>query len=299
MVRYNILIWILWLLVSDIELPDVNDPNYEIYQKHYMSVIDYDPMVFKESGKGIVVALIDSGIVYHEDFTFTYDESDVLGHGTFIASILGARTNNDLGMAGLTPKVTLISLPCFDEALETDVETVVACINEAIDKEVDIIHMSFTTSDDPILKEAVNKALDEGIILVASSGNDLSGEQKYPASYEGVVSVNAISVQPIGLVVGPSNLSNPNDDVVVSAPGDDILGFDLNDGYKLRSGTSYATAFVSGAAVIAKAYDSEITSFEFIELLKTSSKDYGQEGYDNTYGYGVLQIANMIKQMIQ
>lgn len=284
-------------MVSGVQLPEPNDPDYELYQKHYMHVIGYEPMIYKESGQGINVALIDSGIIYHEDFSSVNHDGDLLGHGTFIASILGAETNNHIGMVGLTPKVNLISIPCFDKNFETRVAVVVDCIEEAIDKDVDVINMSFVTSHTPELEVAVNKALEAGIILVASSGNDLSGEYQYPASYEGVVSVNAISIDPIGLVVRSSEMSNPNDQVTVSAPGYNILGFDLRDGYKLRNGTSYATAFVSGAAVLAKAHDSDMNSYEFIDVLKNSSRDYGEEGYDFVYGNGVLHIADMIKYL--
>lgn len=240
--------------------------------------------------------------LFAENFTTEnrQDVEDKAGHGTFIGGLLGAQNNNHIGIKGLTPNVGLLSFKCFDETLETDIETVITCIERAIDLKVDVLNLSFTTAlYSEELEAVLNKAMKQNIIVVAPSGNDLSGKKYYPAAFEGVISVNAVSVEPVSLKVSPAMLSNANNTVTLSAPGDRILSLSHVDrtDYKQRDGTSYATAYVSAAAIIAKQLMSDIDSLTFESLLKKSATDYGEKGYDAVYGHGLLNIEGMIKEV--
>lgn len=291
------------------ELMAFNDAEFLIYQAHIFKAIGYS----KEfDGAGVKVAIVDSGInMNHEDLNaeliqegYNYTSEDIgdvrdqTGHGTFIAGIIGAQENNSLGIVGLTPKVEIIPIKCFADDLDTDIDTVVRAIDKAIELKVDVINLSFTTEEySHALEAVIKKAINENIIIVASSGNDLSGKVYYPASFEQVVSVNSIRVEAVGMLIQTSSLSNSNDEVIVSAPGDDILSLShLDDsGYKLRSGSSYATAIVSSVAIMMKQKDSQINGDEFIELLKKSYKDNDDENLPIVSGYGIIHIENLIK----
>lgn len=289
-----------------------NDPDYNQYQKPYLMAIDYES-AYKAgvTGEGVTVAIIDSGIIAHEDLEESLilqgydatgsdnnDTTDYTGHGTFIAGVIGGTTNNNTGIVGLTPKVNILPIRCFDQALTTDVDTIVKAIYLAIESKVDVMNLSFTTKEDsPELRDAIDKALAENIIIVAPSGNDNTGELLFPAAYDGVVSVNSVNINPVGLKVSPGIKSNANTGVIVSAPGDNILSLSYTGGYKRRSGTSYATAIVSSVAVMAKQYDENLGGEEFIQLLIETSKDYGDEGYDSVYGYGLVNMKNIVEKL--
>lgn len=284
------------------------DPNFLIYQAYNFNAIAYSNQF---TGKGIKLAIIDSGINHnHEEFNkehlhqgYNYtsnDKNDLLdetGHGTFIAGMLGSRSNNEIGISGLTPDVELVVIKCFADALVTDIPTIIEGIEKAIDLNVDVINLSFCTEAYSLkLEEVIQRASDNDILLIAPSGNDNSGTQYYPASFEEVVSVNSIQVNPVGTRISESYIANANANVTIAAPGDDIMSIShlKNSEYKVRSGSSYATAFVTGAAVMLKECDRAIDNKTFIELLQISSTDYGESGYDEVYGYGLLNIAKLI-----
>jgi len=270
----------------------INDPLYMMYQYYILKSIGYSDTY---DGTGVKIGIVDSGInTEHEDIkaeNVTYainfasetpeDVTDKMGHGTFIAGLIGAQDNNEVGIVGLTPNVEMISLKCFDETLNTDIETVIKCIEKAIELKVDVLNLSFTTPTySEELKEVIARAIENQIIVVAPSGNDMSEKKYYPASFDDVISVNSIHVEPIGLAVSPSYISNPNKDVTVSAPGDNLLSISHKDlsGYKERSGSSYATAYVSALAVMAKQYTPTIDAESFENLLKETSAEYGSFG---------------------
>lgn len=292
-----------------------NDLEYINYQSHYLKLIGYETAYKLEyDGTGVTIAIVDSGITTaHEDldssnilkgYNYTTDNTedtvDRTGHGTFIAGIIGAKTDNNVGITGITPNVRIIPIKCFDTNLKTDINTVIRCIEKAIELNVDVINLSFCTPNNSTeLENVINKAIEQGIIIVASSGNDNTGEKMYPASYENVVSVNSINVSRIGLKVTESIKSNANDSVIVSAPGDDILSLSFTniDEYKQRSGSSYASALVSSIAIMVKQHDKTIDANKFIDLLKITSLDYGHKEYDNIYGYGVINVKNILSKL--
>lgn len=284
-----------------------NDKEYQ-YQQHYLNLIGYEYAYNNNyDGSDVTIAIIDSGIVAdHEDLNYDNilqgynyastnikDMVDRTGHGTFITGIIGAVTDNHRGIVGITPNVKILPLKCFDTSQNTNIRTVIKCMEKAIELDVDVINLSFYTEINvKEFQDIINKAIDKGIIIVAASGNDNSSKEYYPASYDNVVSVNSVSINKIGLEVEKSIKSNDNNKVTISAPGNEILSLSFTNQkeYRQSSGTSYATAVVSSLAVILKQNDKSITANEFIELLKITSTDYGAKGYDYTYGYGVVNF---------
>lgn len=140
------------------EVKEPNDPDYMNYQYHYLKAIGYDYVVIsKYNGQGVRLGIVDSGVNRHEDLdlsssfnltTSKVGDTDITGHGTFIAGLIAAKTNNDMGMVGLTPRVELISLKCFDDAMSTDIQSLVAAIEKAIDLDLDVINLSLTVEED-------------------------------------------------------------------------------------------------------------------------------------------------------
>ncbi|MBQ2679359.1 MAG: S8 family serine peptidase [Firmicutes bacterium] len=300
----------------ELESIDFNDPYLD--KQWYLDPIGIeDAWKNGYTGKGVKVAVIDSGVnLQHEDLVGanitgrnflgeeghqdTSDFVDDMGHGTLICGILAARQNNGLGVVGLTPDVSILALRCFSKEKNDDnmgsgtVDAVISAIGYAIEQDVDVINMSIggmgrsMAALEPVLKEATDK----GIILVAPAGNKGRKTLYYPAAFECVTGVAWTDK-----TGGISRYSQHNMSVYVSAPGTDIYGPDFKDvnGYRKDSGGSFAVPIVVAMAAMAKQKNPDIDTEGFRTLLRGSVTDKGEEGWDEYYGYGVVNIPEFVK----
>ena len=256
------------------------------------------------TGKGVVVAIVDSGL---SGSTMDIDSSrilpgkncvggtgvnDTIGHGTFIAGIIGATKDNHVGIAGIAPGVTIAPIKSYASS-ETDFAAQAAGIYAAVDEyHCDILNIS--AGDPEIVPEvqaAIEHALDEGVIVIAASGNSGDKELLYPASYDGVISVSSVDKD---LVI--SATSNRNERVFVAAPGVGVYSLGRLPGtVTLSSGTSFAAPVVAGVAALLKEAWPQMTPDDFREILKNSCKDLSTKGRDIYYGWGLVQAPDAIR----
>ena len=198
-----------------------------------------------------------------------HDLSDNHGHGSHIAGIIGAEAGNGRGIAGVAPKVSLMILKYFDPKVpKTDnLKNTIEAIKFATAKKVQIINYSGGGTDFSKEEfEAVKAAKEQGILFVAAAGNERSNSDEhkyYPADYglENIISVTAID--PKTEVLASSNYGVQTVDL--AAPGQNILSTLPNNAYGFMTGTSQATAFVSGAAVLILA---KRTNFDYQDVKK-------------------------------
>jgi thermitase len=185
-----------------------------------------------------------------------HDLSDNHGHGTHIAGIIGAEAGNGKGIAGISPQVSLMVLKYYDPKVSTDnLKNTIQAINYAVKMKANIINYSgggteFSKEE----KEAIEEARKNGILFVAAAGNERSNSdyhKYYPADYglSNIISVTA--VDPATEVLASSNYGVETVDI--AAPGQNILSCLPNNSYGYMTGTSQATAFVTGAAVLVMA----------------------------------------------
>ncbi len=198
--------------------------------------------------------------------TNTGDLTDNHGHGTHIAGIIGAEAGNNKGIAGISPKVSLMILKYFDpKAPNTDnLKNTVAAIRYAVEKGARIINYSgggteFSQDE----KNAIEEARKAGVLFVAAAGNERSNSDHhkyYPADYglSNIISVTAID--PSTEVLPSSNYGVETVDI--AAPGQNILSTLPNSAYGYMTGTSQATAFVTGAAVLVMAHYPDFSAEE-------------------------------------
>ena len=204
----------------------------------------------------VLVAVLDTGIdSSHEDlngqvvaeanFTDSPTPGDVHGHGTHIAGIIAAK-NNDIGIIGMAPDSRLLNAKVADDMGRCRASALAEGIVWAVDNGASVINISVeirgTSSE---LEKAIDYAWSEGSLVVAAAGNDGNDSPVYPAGYDNCVAVAATN-QDDGLAV----LSNHGDWVDVAAPGFGIYSTLPDDGYGLKTGTSFACAYVSGMAAL-------------------------------------------------
>ena len=224
------------------------------------------PSVAVETSKAekIRVALLDSGVDLDDDIECeeqedfidnTGEETNFLmgdsnGHGTAVAGIICARKSEDR-ICGMAANVELYSAKILDEQNEAPVERVVKAIQWAIEKKVNIIHMSFATTEySPELKKAVEDARQAGILLIAPAGNAGSADEDessvmYPAAWDSVISVGSTDD-----MNEKSAFSPTGEGLDIMAPGEKILSTGAFGGIIVEEGTSLAAAQVTGAASV-------------------------------------------------
>lgn len=251
-------------------------------------------------GTGVRIGIIDSGINSgHEDLQgaqiltgYNYlsestDTGDENGHGTFVAGVIAAQTDNGVGIAGIADGVEIVPLKAFAPGVETLVSHVVSAITDAYDVyDCDILNMSWgVMGDDPAIKDAIDYAADAGVILIAAVGNDGTSALYYPAAYENVIGVGAV-----GSNKSIASFSQYNNSVEIVAPGKGYLGLSGSDAYKTGNGTSYACPAVSAMAALMLQADPDLTAQELRALFADSAEDLGEEGKDEYFGYGLVTI---------
>ena len=196
------------------------------------------------------------------------------GHGTHISGIVGAVGGNGKGISGVSPKVSLMTLKYFDPKSlgSNNLENTVKAIHYAIENGAQIINYSGGGTDFSLKeKEAIVRAQKKGILFVAAAGNERSNSDQnkyYPADYDldNIISVTAID--PSKNILPSSNYGQITVDI--AAPGKQIYSTLPNGKYGPMTGTSQATAFVSGVAALIMAHNSDYDASKVAKYIKNT-----------------------------
>ncbi len=247
--------------------------------------------------KKIKVAVLDSGLDYDEDIPFAERKDflneeelhplyqDYTGHGTSVAGLICAKKSDDR-ITGLAANVELYAGRILDAQNKAPVERVIEGIEWAMEKKVNIIHMSYGTQEySEELEEVINEAYHQGILLVAAAGNSGTAAEdestvEYPAAWDSVISVGATNSDN-----KKTDISSSGAELDVVAPGDQILSSGAFGGVVVEEGTSVSAAQVTGlAAVLWGRYPDK--SNEFIKGLLVGSAN--AEAVDENCGNGIV-----------
>lgn len=265
------------------------------------------------TGTRVKVGVIDSGIAPHKELSvtggvstvsYTSSYTDDNGHGTFMAGIIAAKvdsgpdytdpdTKKTMSLMGIAPDVKLYAIKALDQEGEGTLEDVMEGIEWAIENRMDIINLSFTTRVDSwLLHSMVNRAYNQGILVVGAAGN--RGEVgstaepntvDYPAKYDSVIAVSAIDQNK-----QRGSFSAYGPEVEVAAPGDDIVSSWLNNRYAKASGTSQAAAHVTGVLALLRQQYPAWPAAKLRALLHHLAEDLGSPGRDAEFGYGLIRF---------
>lgn len=257
-----------------------------------------------EMKESVTVAVIDTGIdLGHPDLKNRYipgystlenspDFTDDVGHGTHVAGIIAADTNNGKGIAGVSgvSPVKILPIRALGKRGGTSL-SVAAGIERAIEAKVDVINMSLGGSGySQLLRKTIKKATDQGILVVVAAGNANTNTDNYfPAGFSECLTVAAVNEK-----IKPSSFSNYGSAVDLAAPGEQILSTVLDDQYEQYNGTSMATPFVSAAAALVKLTHPDWGTEEIRNSLETSARDIGSSGFDAMTGHGLLDVNQAI-----
>ncbi|KAB2336753.1 S8 family serine peptidase [Cytobacillus depressus] len=264
------------------------------------------------TGKGVKIGIIDTGVsTSHPDLKVaggvSFVESspfynDDEGHGTHVAGIIAA-LDNEIGSVGLAPDAEIYAIKTLNSYGEGNQSDVIAGIEWAIQHRMDIVNLSFTAPEGSLLlNEAIRKAYNSGMILVAASGNSVQPltvgtDVLFPARYPEVIAVGAI---------GDNNeltaFSYFGKGLEFVAPGMRVYSTynGYVDGvfreYAYMSGTSMAAPFVTGVAALYKEAYPTLSNHNIRLLMQQSALDLGEPGRDNLYGYGLVQALDTLEK---
>ena len=261
----------------------------------------------------VVVAVVDTGIdVTHPDRPANLRlgadyvsggqvSSDPNGHGTHVAGIVAANTNNGQGVAGVAPGVTVLAILVCDFKGDCATSNVASGIVEAADAGAEVVNLSlggYADQDLATLSGAVSYAQGKGALVVAAAGNDgNSGTPVYPAALPGVLAVGATDIND-----SLASYSHVGSYVGVVAPGGDSNGYVLSlcpvaqGSYCLKAGTSMATPHVSGLAALILSSRPFLTANRVADIIKSTadqsvSISLGLRIPNDQYGYGRIDAA--------
>ncbi|MGB2906802.1 MAG: S8 family peptidase [Candidatus Aminicenantaceae bacterium] len=258
---------------------------------------------------GILIAVIDTGVdLTHPDLVNKMyssgkdfvngddDATDDFWHGTAVAGITAAESNNGIGIAGVAWNCMILPVKCMDKNGEGSYSDVIEGILWATDNGAHVINLSLGGPfDDPDLEEAVRYAFQRGVVVVASSGNE-SGEVLYPAAYDNYVLAVA-STDMDDMHVPESNFGPEID---VAAPGEAILTtvpvWDVPPNYYPYSwtwGTSFAAPHVSGMAALILSAKPWMEVSDVMNVIRYTADDVNADEYpgrDDYLGYGRINL---------
>ena len=232
------------------------------------------------SGRGITVAVVDSGVDYSPQLAGRVSYIDVtgqgpadcVGHGTAVASIIAAGDARIRGIPfyGVAPAARILSVKV--NTGENGYSSLLARgIRDAAAAGAQVINVSVQTPvNSPGLQAAVAYALSRNAVIVAAAGNDNPGSNTvgpyYPASYPGVLSVAA--VDQTGAVTSYTDTRTP---VSVAAPGANIATAWPGGFNPASQGTSFAAAFVSGEAALIRSAFPRLTAAQVVSRIEATA----------------------------
>jgi len=225
-------------------------------------------------GAGVRVAVIDTGVqIDHPDLPTSVAARNFVdndgrafradAHGTAIAGVIAAVPDNGIGIVGIAPAVSLLAYKACWHLSAASVKavcntfTLAQALAAAIEARADVINLSLEGPSDPLLSRLIRRALDSGIIVVGAVPSD-GIRNAFPTGIAGVIAADAIENDHIGA------------DVVL-APGRDVVSLAPQGHYDFYSGSSLATAEVTGLVALLRSQRTHLSSQEAAALLSAAA----------------------------
>jgi serine protease len=336
------------LVVGVIGAPVQAAPSDPHFSKQWGLVkIEAEQAWATSDGSGALIAIVDTGVdLNHPDLAsklVVYPDADFVepqgnctgkkktgrtctqdgpqdenGHGTHVAGIAGALTNNGVGVAGTAPGARILPVRVLDEDGFGDTEDIADGIRFAADKGADVVNLSlgFLTGEGEVIKllggldpiyEAIDHAVSRGAVVVVAAGNDGGPVCAEPAAHPSVVCVGATDSR--DLKAWYSNFDASTFKSYLVAPGgegllscaQDIFSTYLrgaetfcseDSGYEALAGTSMATPFVSGVAAVLASEG--LGGARIVDCILSSADDLGVPGDDSVFGHGRLNAQRAV-----
>jgi subtilisin family serine protease len=255
-------------------------------------------------GEDVVLAIIDTGIAKNHDdlkaklvqgrnvYNNSDDTDDKYGHGTHVAGIAGAISDNERGVAGVSWGVKLMPVKCLSDSGYGSESNCADAIIWATDHGAHIASMSLQFySGTQGLEDAVEYGWENGVLLVAANGNNRGRVVAYPAKFPHCMAISATDDRDAF-----ASFSNYGPETDVAAPGDTVYSTQKPNTYAYLSGTSMATPCVAGLGGLLKSYNPELSNDEIEQIIEDSAEDRGSDGWDEKFGWGRINAHTALQR---
>ena len=216
-------------------------------------------------------------------------------HGTEVAGIMISQNPR----IGIVPEASLVAVSAFQSnpknpGQRVSTGNIVAkAINTIIREKVDVLNLSFAGGQDRLVDNLVRKAVRSGIVVVASAGNGgPRAKAAYPAAINEVIAVTAID-RGERLFRG----ANRGNYIDLAAPGVDIFTTSPRGTFNVSTGTSLATAHVTGVVALLMSMNRNYRGALLERTLERTAVDLGAKGRDNNFGYGLVNLDRALKAL--
>jgi len=221
-------------------------------------------------GEGARVAVIDTGmdnthpdLISNSESVRNFVDSDEVAfrldaHGTAVAGVIAAETNNETGMVGVAPDASLLALKACWQISDVggtarcNSLTLAKALNYSIEESVDVINLSLTGPPDALLERLVSKALARGIVVVGA--HPPHQDAAFPVSVPGIITADM-----------PEHNSQS-----ILAPGRKVLSTFPNEQYQFFSGSSFSTAHISGLAALIRSASPSLPPSDVLALIEST-----------------------------
>jgi subtilisin family serine protease len=227
-----------------------------------------------------------------------------VGHGTFVAGVLGAEGDNGKGVAGVAWDVSIVDVALTSHASRCGIldSAIIAGLDYVVHRSPhdDAVNHSLAAiahAGPTALQDDLHLVREGGTLVVAAAGNDeqrVPGATSIPASCNGVLSVGAVGD---ASALAPYSDENPYVDIAApggdSSTGEGIVSTTAGGGdtYGVEEGTSFAAPYVAGVAALLLSVEPDLTPDDLESILERTARDRGTPGRDSQYGWGVVDAA--------
>ena len=261
--------------VTSYTLMSYNDPYFELQSTVNGDQIDSIHQI--STGKNGVVGIVDTGVdrwhpelidnilytknlVEYDQGSFDNDE-----HGTAVAGVIASAANNDLGIVGVAPDVQLMVFKaCHQDKASRrtscDSLSIIRALNDVLVQQPDILNLSLSGPRDVIIAQLLREIYRSGIVVLGAVDESRGLAESFPANMEEVIAVGtAINIE--------GGLTD-----VLLAPGTDMLTTTPGATYGFKSGSSMATAYLSGIVALMKEHNPALSNAEVYGDLRASTR---------------------------
>jgi thermitase len=276
-----------------------NDPAYG-EQWHLARIRAPQAWDITPGSPGIVIGILDSGIdSSHPDlaskllpgwnfYEGNANTGDVTGHGTRVAGVAAAISNNGIGVAGVAMQSLIMPLRVTDNGGTAYYSTVANALTWAVDHGVKVMNLSFDgIARSSVIREAAQYVRSRGGVVVAAAGNCSCFDATPPNTH-------VISVSSTDGADTISWFSSRGNHIDLAAPGENIRTTERGGGYSVVGGTSFSSPITAGVMALMMAANPSLTPSELEQLLKANADDLGSAGWDTSYGFGRLNASRAV-----
>lgn len=299
--------------------------NQTGYQWYLDRIKAYEAWDITTGDPSIKVAVLDSGVdSCHYDLHYgldnythldiqngynypfnTYYSSPLHYHGTMVAGVIGAKTDNTRGVAGISGgrhSAGITIIPFNVGNIGPSADYIISAINNSVNKGVKIINMSLGMSYNNGVACALDSAYNHGITVICATGNENHSYLSFPASHSNTIAVGATDQSNARWQASNTNGSNYGNGIDLVAPGVGIKSTYLNNSYSSGTGTSFAAPQVVGVAALMLATNPTLTPSQIRSSLQSTCTKLSGYSYNNGWnsevGFGLLNAYDAVKTVV-